>query len=362
MSIIADALSRIQEEMSEEEEGSPDKIKPDFPLPKLRGDVGGRRVGKGFSAFGIIVFVAMAVGVVLWFAVNKVQKQKVEQAGSQTAKALSATAAPNPLSASGKPVPAAQPAPVVNESKEKPGNDVAPKLPELLTDKPAVLVKTEKIAENSTAVAKDVKEDKAQQPAIENIKAPEITLPAVEKQDLKLEPVEITRAEVKTVVTKKSAVVISGKTNKKSQARLEKPKSQATVEFVSNESGEAWLAAGRKALKKDGLLSATAIWEEGLRTLPDHRIVLLVGSFRDPQYAKTVFRLAGQKYSVLIVRGKSEGVQAYYVLSAPLAEDLEKARSYIKKKLGLKVVKGNWAVKLIERISMGKAESRKTAS
>ncbi len=249
MSIIDDALNRLQEQRSDD-----DSLKEGegLPLPKLKNTDGNQKKDRNLSGFAVIAFVAVIVGGVIWVVLDMAQERQIEEARSLSAISI---LAPKPV-----------------KTLESPA-----------TVLPLSVVKTERV-----------------------------------------EPVE---------------------TEQKALAKTEKPIELAIVETLPEVTDGDWLAAGEKVLEEDGLLDACAIWEEGLRRIPENWIVLVAGVFRGPVSAVRAYRRVGRENSALVVLREYQGSQAFYVLAAPPLEDVEKVRKSIKRKLGLRSVKGNWASK-----------------
>ncbi|VAX24385.1 hypothetical protein MNBD_NITROSPINAE04-456 [hydrothermal vent metagenome] len=296
MSIIDDALNRLQEQRSDD-----DSLKEGegLPLPKLKNTVGNQKKDRNLSGFAVIAFVAVIVGGVIWVALDMAQERQIEEARSLSAISI---LAPKPV-----------------KTLESPAT-VLPLSEKSLMEDRAVSVKNETTPE---AIVKKVEPVKPIQP------------PPEEKITTDPEPLSVVKTERVEPVEKEQ----------KTSAKTEKPIELAIVETLPEVTDGDWLAAGEKVLEEDGLLDACAMWEEGLRRIPGNWIVLVAGVFRGPVSAERAYRRVGRENSALIIRREYQGSQAFYVLAAPPLEDVEKVRKSIKRKLGLRSVKGNWASK-----------------
>ncbi|RMH52287.1 MAG: hypothetical protein D6682_02185 [Zetaproteobacteria bacterium] len=97
---------------------------------------------------------------------------------------------------------------------------------------------------------------------------------------------------------------------------------------------EPWLAAGWQALEQRGLDAAIAVWQRGVDRLPPDRLLLSpIGIFPDQLAALRGVRRLGVEFRGLVLRARFHGRPHYFVLSAPMPDELEGVRRHLEELL-----------------------------
>ena len=117
---------------------------------------------------------------------------------------------------------------------------------------------------------------------------------------------------------------------------------------------EAWLDAGWKQLERGFLIRAVETWQRGVDSLPDDRVLLVLGIFKELQSAIKLTGDIGQHDLAFTIQGNIRGISGYYVLtahSAP-ADKAERRKQFaaLIQRLGARQNLHGYAAKRFKRV------------
>lgn len=304
MSIIEDALKRLQEERSE---GSvPRPPQPSFDPGFV---VGGKRPRNGrLTIYAAFAAAAIALGGGAWLGLDLYQDVLRSHAGAE------------PLDMAATPA---------TEEYETAADSAAPV--KSVESGSAPDVTAAKIAE-----AGDLREAAAPAPGDEDG-----TAPAMMKND------EPTTAQDDAVRLVKIA---------QSTHPMRPGMEEGTAGLKPSAGGgdkpepESWIAKGWKTMKSGGLGAALPVWEKGLRNLDPRRIVYIAKVYESKKAAVSALDLAGEASFAFLVRGGHGGSEAYYLLAAPPMGLMLEKRKEIQKALSLTGMAESQAGLLLDRM------------
>ncbi|MBI5815687.1 MAG: hypothetical protein HZB29_08775 [Nitrospinae bacterium] len=115
-----------------------------------------------------------------------------------------------------------------------------------------------------------------------------------------------------------------------------------------------WLEGGWKAVSDKGLGEAPAIWEAGLRSMPEKRFVFLIATYTNEEAALKKLYQVGRELGAFTVKGTYERRPSYYLLAVPPDGKIKDAQAAISAKLHVETVKGNPAKLILTKIDHNK--------